>query len=243
MVGSAYTAVDFFNTWAIDEIILLDISRNNYGIDAKFLEIVRGLSKRCFVPLSVGGKITNVTDAEKYIKNGADKIVVNTGAVKDSNLIPNIKAKFGSQCCILSIDAGLVAGKSGYFVFTDNGSSQSGIAVKDWVEACTVSGAGELMVNSLDFDGNREGYDISLLKEICSFSPLPVIAMGGVGKWEDFCSGIEAGADAVAAGNIFHYTEQSTKKAKQFLQDSGYWVRPPAFYKNAFPRDISYKVN
>ena len=242
MVGNAFTAVDFFNTWSVDEIMVLDISYTKDWVD-RFVETVSELSRRCFVPLSVGGKIHDLELVRRYTRAGADKVVVNTRAFKRPELITEIADHYGKQCCVVSIDAKADENfPSGYRVVIDNGRELTDFDVLHWAREAEQYGAGELMVNNVDHDGDKRGYDLSLLNLVATQVKIPVIAMGGVGKWEDFVQGIVKGdADAVAAGNIFHYTEHSTKKAKEYLAAKGLHVRPSRFYKVNMPRRQKYR--
>jgi cyclase len=242
MVGSAFTAVDFFNGWTVDEIIVLDISPDTSFLP-RMLEIVTELSRRCFVPLSVGGKICDVDMAARYLRIGADKVVVNTAAVERPALIADIARRFGRQCVIVSIDGrpnGAV--ESGYVVTVDNARRDTGHDVVAWARQVEQLGAGELMVNSTTHDGNKQGYDLDLIRKIGAAVSVPVIAMGGVGQLSHFVDGIViGGADAVAAGNIFHYFEHSTKKAKEAMAAAGLPVRSIGFYKVNMPRRPKYR--
>ena len=231
IIGSPVIAVDFFNTWSVDEIVLLEISKTKNYIQ-QFLKIVEELSEKCFLPLSVGGKILSVNDATNLFRKGADKIVVNTGAIRNPKLISSIANKYGSQCVIVSIDVKKNNKlSSNYEVYVENGKKPSGIDLESWVEIIQAHGAGEILINSIDYDGNKQGYNIDLIKYITKISAIPVIGFGGVGKWEDFADGLDLNVDAVAAGNIFHYTEHSTKKAKEFLTSKGYNMRKSSFFK------------
>lgn len=242
MVGSAFTAVDFFNTWAVDEIVLLEISHGRDHLE-RFVDIVEELSKRCFVPLTVGGKVTDLDLTYRYTRAGADKVTVNSHAVERPALITEIADSFGSQCAVLSIDARPDASlPSGYRVVIDNGRCDTDLDVLAWAHAAVDLGAGEILLNSVERDGDKRGYDLDLVRLIADAVPVPVIAMGGVGKWEHLVDGIRDGsADAVAAGNIFHYTEHSTKKAKEFMADAGLNVRASTFYRVGLPRRPKYK--
>jgi cyclase len=241
MVGSAFTAVDFFNGWTVDEIVVLEISDDLTYLE-KFVSIVEELSRRCFVPLSVGGKVRDLTLVHRYTRAGADKVVVNSGAVARPGLIREIAAYYGSQCVVVSIDA--IADTempSGYRVATDNARAAQNLDAIAWAKQAAAEGAGELLVNAVAHDGDKRGYDLALLRQITASVTVPVIAMGGVGKWEHLVEGVrEGGADAVAAGNIFHYTEHSTKKAKEFMLQAGLPVRPTTFYKLNTPRRVRY---
>ncbi len=242
MVGSAFTAVDFFNAWAVDEIMVLEISYSDAFME-RFVDIVHNLSRRCFVPLTVGGKIRDLEMVNRYTRAGADKVILNTGAVRMPSLVTRIAENYGTQCVLVSIDGGPNPEMpSGYEVHIDNGREPAGKDVLEWAEECVELGAGEIMINSLAHDGNKQGYDLELTRMVSDAVGVPVIAFGGAGRWEDFVAGIEQGhADAVAAGNIFHYTEHSTKKAKEFMEKSGIPVRSSTFYKVDMPRRPAYE--
>lgn len=242
MVGSAFTAVDFFNSWAVDEIMVLEVSYSDAYLD-RFVNIVENLSRRCFVPLSVGGKIRNLDMVHRYTRAGADKVVLNTAAIDTPELLGEIATAYGNQCVIVSLDAQANAlMPSGYEAVAANGRRPAGCDVLTLAENCVASGAGEIMINALDRDGDRRGYDLDLLRQVTERLSVPVIAFGGVGKWEHLVEGITLGhADAVAAGNIFHYTEHSTKKAKEFMMHAGVSVRHSTFYKVNMPRRPQYE--
>ncbi|MCP3941153.1 MAG: imidazole glycerol phosphate synthase subunit HisF [Desulfobacteraceae bacterium] len=217
-------AIESFNRWAVDEIVLLNVSRDVSTKDF-FVDIVKRLSKECFVPMTAGGWINDIAYARALLANGADKIIVNTDAYRNPDLISILANKFGRQCVVVSIDAKQnSSGES--FVVIDRGSDIQQVKVGDWAQKAEQKGAGELFINSLDHDGNRKGYHIPLIRQISSLVSIPVVAMGGVFHWQDLVDGIQrAKADAVAAANIFHYTEHSTKKAKQYLAEVGLNVR------------------
>lgn len=241
MVGNAFTAVDFFNSWAVDEIAILEISNSRDHVDP-FVQIVEELSRRCFVPLAVGGKIDDLGLAIRYTRSGGDKVVINTHAVARPALIDDIAGSLGKQCVTLSIDARPdPTMPSGYRAVVDNGRSDSDRDAVEWAREGAERGAGELLVNSIEHDGDKRGYDLALLRAVTDAVSIPVIAMGGVGNWQHLVDGVvEGGADAVAAGNIFHYTEHSTKKAKEFLESAGLSVRKSQFYKVGMPRRPKY---
>jgi len=218
------TAVDFFNTWDVDEIILLDVSRN-LEKRKKFYDAVDALSKICFVPLTVGGWITDTGEVNKLLRLGADKIVINTEAYKNPKLISDCAKIFGSQCIVISIDAKRNE-KGEYDIFLNRGQGIIKVNPAYWAKNAQKLGAGEIFLNCIDNDGNRQGYAIDLVRSIVDAVEIPVIAMGGVMEWQHLVDGIKlGGADAVAAANIFHYTEHSTKKAKEYLRSKGIDVR------------------
>ncbi len=242
MVGSPFTAVDFFNAWAVDEIAIVEISRGEEYLD-QYVQLVEELSRRSFVPLTIGGKIRDLGLVTRYTRAGADKVIVNSGAFDDPDLVSRIAETYGSQCCVVSIDARPDAAMaSGYEAAVERGTRPTGADALEWAEKAVEKGAGEIMVNSLDHDGDKRGYDLDLVRLVSDSIKVPVIAMGGVGNWQHLVDGITEGhADAVAAGNIFHYTEHSTKKAKEFMLESGLPVRKPVFFKVDMPRLPKYR--
>lgn len=218
-------AIDSFNRWAVDEILVLNVTRDRSACKG-FVEVLKRISGACFVPLAAGGWVEDVSYARQLLQSGADKVVVNTRAFEQPDFITELAGRFGKQCVVVSIDARKNA-DSGWNVVVDRGRDVKEADAVAWAARAVSMGAGELMVNSLDHDGNRKGYDLELIRRISQAVNVPVIAMGGVFSWQDLADGIEkAGVDAVAAANIFHYTEQSTKKAKAYLLSAGLDFRP-----------------
>jgi cyclase len=218
------TAVDFFNRWAVDEIVLLDVSRN-LRKRQKFCDAVDGLSKKCFVPLAVGGWIRDTDEVNLFLGLGADKIVINTEAHRNPGLISRCAKIFGSQCVVVSIDVKR-HGPEDYEVYIERGSKPTGEDPAVWAKRAQKMGAGEIFLNCINMDGFRQGYDLNLLRKVVDAVDIPVIAMGGVFEWQHLVDGIViGGAEAVAAANIFHYTEHSTKKAKEYIRSKGVDVR------------------
>lgn len=238
-VSNAITAVDFFNSWAVDEIIILDVSRHT-DFRKQFHKIIDGLSKRCFIPLTVGGWIKSIEEIREFLKEGADKVSINTHAIENPDFIKESAKIFGSQCITISIDVKKNESDS-YEVYKNRGRESTGLDPVEWANKAQQLGAGEILLTSIDRDGTKLGYDIELLKSVCNKVKIPVIAFGGVGKWQDLVDGIKIGnADAVSAANIFHYTEHSTFNAKEFMVKSGLNVRVPKFYKLPTPRKPKY---
>ena len=216
-------AMEAFNKWSVDEIVLLNVSRSAATRDA-FAESVEHVSRHCFVPLSVGGWITDAGYAHELLSRGADKLVVNTAFADDPDLVQALSRRLGKQCIVASIDVKRDdAGQAKIAV--DRGARILDEAPVAWAKRAQALGAGEIFFNSVDHDGARKGYDIETLGAITAAVDLPVIAFGGVFSWNHLLAGIEAGAEAVAAANIFHYTEQATRKAKSFLANAGVPVR------------------
>lgn len=219
------TAIDFWDRWAVDEIVVLDVSRNKKKRD-KFYEVVEGLSKKCFVPLTVGGWVADLDEFRKLTRLGADKVVVNTEAFRDPDLIREAARTFGNQCVVVSIDTLPREEGEGREVVIDRGGERTGEDPVQWALKAQEAGAGEVFLNNVDRDGNREGYDLELLRRMTDALEIPVIAFGGVFTWDHLVEGIvEGGADAVAAANILHYTEHSTKKAKEHMRSRGLDLR------------------
>jgi cyclase len=228
-VGSVFTAMEFFNAWEADEILLLNVTREDVNFE-KFLHTLVELSKLCFVPLSAGGWINSMERVDKVIEKGADKVVLNSFAFRNPGFITDVAEKYGSQCVIVSVDT--KKSKSGYHeIFIDRGREGTGMDVVDWCTEAEERGAGEFFLNSIDNDGSKQGYDKELIRKVASLSNIPVIIFGGVNNWDHLLEGIKMkGVDAVAAGNIFHYYEQSVRKAKRYLIEAGIDVRVPDNY-------------
>jgi len=187
-----------------DELIYMDCVASLYGRN-HLGDIVKAAAKDIFVPMTVGGGIRSVQDATAILREGADKVAVNTAAVASPKLISDIAHRFGSQCMVLSIEAKQVAAER-WEVYTDNGRERTGLDVIDWAKRGVNMGAGEILVTSVDREGTRKGFDISLIRAVTSEVSVPVIASGGMGKPEDLIAAvIEGGADAVAMADILHY--------------------------------------
>ena len=240
-LGNPVTAVKRLSEWASDELIYLDITgdgekydtrRDDQGYENRstFLDIIKDVSKVTFMPITVGGKIRCLKDIEKRLSLGADKISINTMAIIDHDFIYQASREFGSQCIVVSIDAKIVNNE--HKVFSNGGKNLTDFSPKELSKIAENSGAGEILINSIDQDGMGNGYDINLINQVTDNVSIPVIACGGVGDWEDFADGLEkTSADAVAAANIFHYRDQSVFLAKKFLYDFKFNVRKPNIIK------------
>ena len=223
-IGKIKTAIEFFVNWDVDEIVILDIDATKES-RSPLLEVIEHAARDCFVPLSIGGGIRSVDDINNLLKVGADKVCINTIAVEHPEFISEAAEQFGSQCVTVSIDAKEVS-ENRYEVMIRNGKQATGLYLPDWAGTVERLGAGEILINSIDRDGSRKGYDINLLRTVSSAVHVPVIACGGVGKMEHFSAGIiEGGCQAVAASNIFQHTEHSTIVAKSFLKRAGVSAR------------------
>ena len=228
----AVHAMEAFNKWSVDEIVLLNVSREPDTARA-FAETTARISRKCFVPLTVGGWVTDEAYAATLLRSGADKLVLNTAFHDDPDLVGRLSLRNGRQCIVASMDVKRTeSGESR--VAVDRGSRLIDADPASWARRCAELGAGEIFFNSMDHDGARRGYDIENLEKVCAAVDVPVIAFGGVMTWGHMAAGLDAGADAVAAANIFHYTEQATRAAKSYLADHGYDVRKEG---RAFVRD------
>jgi imidazole glycerol-phosphate synthase subunit HisF len=235
-LGNPITAVKRLSEWGSDELIYLDISKDNhydirradqnYPNRDNFLEIIEDVSKVTFMPITVGGKINTLNDVEARLKVGADKVSINSGAFESPAFVEEAAREFGAQCIVVSVDAKLE--ETQYKVYQHKRGKSSDINVLDYVQKIEDSGAGEILLNSVDRDGTSIGYDIQLLSMVSNAVNIPVIACGGVGEWFDFKEALEqTKVDAIAAANIFHYRDQSVYIAKKYLFDKNMNVRPP----------------
>jgi len=223
-VGSVMQSIKVYNMREVDELIFLDISATDEGRRPDFVAIDE-LADECFMPLTVGGGVRALEDFEQLLKVGADKVAINTAAVEQMDLIAEAARTFGSQCVVVSIDARRVS-QGKFRVFTHSGKILVDIGPVELARRSEQSGAGEILLTSIDRDGTMEGYDIDLIREVAGSVSVPVIASGGAGTYEDFVKAIEVGkASAVAAASIFHFTHQTPLGAKQFLASRGYEVR------------------
>ena len=223
-IGKPKFSIEFVVKWDVDEIVLLDISASikKKRINSKIIE---NLSRFCYVPLTVGGGIKKVKDVQEIIRAGADKVSINKSALERPKLIEEVSETFGTQCVVVSVDCKKEADGS-YVVYKDSGSVSAHLDALDWAKECSSLGAGEIYLYSIDRDGSRKGYDLDLINLISSSIDIPVIACGGVGKFDHFSQGITKGrASAVAASNIFHHVEHSTIIAKAYMKRSGINVR------------------
>jgi cyclase len=220
-------AIEAFNRWSVDEIVLLNVDREPDGRQ-RFLEDLRRISEKCFVPMSAGGWITDETYGAELLRNGADKLVLNSVVFDDPGLVTTLSERFGRQCIVASLDV-VTHADGRKAIAVDRGRRDTGVGPAEAAVRAYEAGAGEILFNSIAHDGARRGYDIEALRAVCQTVPLPVIAFGGVLTWDHLVEGIRAGADAVAAANIFHYTEHSTRKAKEAMAKAGIAVRQTGF--------------
>lgn len=217
-----------YNLEGADELVFLDITASSGGRETTY-EMVRRTAEEIFIPLTVGGGVRTVDDIDKLLRNGADKVGINTAAITRPELLAEGAERFGAQCIVLSIDARRVQGDtrtaSGFEVTTHGGRQGTGIDVIEWAIQAAELGAGEILLNSMDADGTKDGYDIELIKHVRSHVKVPVIASGGAGKLSDFAPAITAGADAVLAASVFHFGTLKISEVKAELARQGFEVR------------------
>ena len=221
--GDPVEQAKIYSEGGADEICFLDITASNENRDIIY-EVVEKTSKKCFVPLTVGGGIKSIEDISKLLNCGADKVSINTAAVQNSEVVKDSSQKFGSQCIVVAIDA--KNNGDMWEIYTHGGRNKTGIDAIKFAKKMEESGAGELLVTSMDRDGTQLGYDIDLMSKISSKVNIPVIASGGVGNLDHLVDGIKLGkASAVLAASIFHYGKYSIKQAKEYLDLKGIPVR------------------
>lgn len=199
-----------------DELCFLDITASQEKRSTMF-EMVIKVAKNCFIPFTVGGGVQNLDDFSTLMKCGADKVSINSTAIKNPQLIKDASNKFGSQAVVVAIDAKI--NSNGFFeVYTKGGSHATGLDAIEWAMAVEKLGAGEILLTSMDRDGTKSGYDLDLLKNISKKINIPLIASGGVGNLSHLAEGLKSGATAVLAASIFHFREYTIKQAKDYLE-------------------------
>ncbi len=245
LMGNHIDQVKRFSDWKADEIIYLDISRDDkYGLDkisniigssssksrfvkeskSNIIDIVKDLSKICRVPLSIGGKIKTLQDISSRLKAGADKVVINTIAIDNPNFIQEASKKFGSQCIVLCID--VKKEKNRWKIYKNFGKQVTKLDLNNWIEKTQNLGVGEILIQSIDRDGMSNGYDLELLDIIKKKIKVPFIILGGAGQFSDFIKAHKVSKDAsLAAANIFHFTEQSILNVKKYMRKNNINVR------------------
>ncbi|MCZ9956274.1 imidazole glycerol phosphate synthase subunit HisF [Brachyspira hyodysenteriae] len=213
----------YYNNSLADELVFYDITASYEGRKL-FVNVLEKVANEIFIPLTVGGGINTIKDFDMVLKSGADKVSVNSGAIKNPDLIREAAEKYGNQCVVLSIDIKRVNGK--YSVFSKGGREDTGIDAIEWAVKGEKNGAGELVINSIDTDGVKNGFDIELLKEIADNVSIPLIASGGAGNMEHFKDVFQVkGVDAGLAASIFHFKEINIKELKEYLHKNNIEVR------------------
>jgi cyclase len=207
-----------------DELTFLDISASVEARETT-LDIVRQTAEQVFIPLTVGGGIRSAENVNELLRAGADKVSINTAAIARPDLINEISDRFGNQVLVLSVDARRADTKSGFEVTTHGGRESAGLDALIWIEEAILRGVGEILLNSMDADGTKNGFDLEMLSAVRKISSVPVIASGGAGKISDFADALEAGADAVLAASVFHFGELRISDVKNDLVKRGFPIR------------------
>ncbi|MEJ7775858.1 MAG: imidazole glycerol phosphate synthase cyclase subunit [Sphingomicrobium sp.] len=238
-LGNPITSVKRLSEWASDELIYLDISRDDtYDLKRDDLgnpnrgtvfEIIEDVSRNAFMPITVGGRIRTLQDIERRLSLGADKVCINTKPLEEIGFVEAAAKEFGSQAVVVSIDFKQVEGRK--LVMKNWGKEPTEHTPDAWARHVEDRGAGEVFLNSIDRDGMKNGYDMEVVGQVVDSVNIPVIACGGVGTWDHLAEGLaDTGADAVAAANIFHYSDQSVYLAKKHLTEKGLDVRSPDLF-------------
>jgi cyclase len=214
----------YYSENGADELVFYDITASSEG-RALFTDILKEVASTIFIPLTVGGGINSVDDFDRVLKCGADKVSVNSGAIKNPKLIGEAAKKYGDQCVVLSVDAKRVDGQ--FRVFAKGGREDTGMDALEWIKYGVNNGAGEIVLNSIDTDGVKKGFDLEMLKAVCDIVSVPVIASGGAGRMEDFVTLFNEipKVDAGLAASIFHFGEVKINDLKKTLSDNGICVR------------------
>ncbi len=208
-----------------DELVFLDITASSDNRDT-VVDMVRRVAEKVFIPFTVGGGIRSVDDFRKLLREGADKISINSAAINRPGLISEAAEKFGSQCVVVAIDAKRRADGTGWNVYKNGGRIDTGLDAIEWAQRANELGAGEILLTSMDCDGTKAGYDLELTAQISDKVSIPVIASGGAGTMEHFYDALTEGkADAALAASLFHYKELTIRDLKEYLRDRGISVR------------------
>jgi cyclase len=234
IIGNVVNEAQRYNEWNVDELIYIDISRENEYDSRRddhkiksvssVSEILKMVSKTCFMPLTFGGGIRHLDQVDYLIQKGADKISLNSGAIINPNLITQVTLKYGTQALVLSVDYKVIDKRA--MVYSDFGKHNTHISVFDWVMEAQKLGVGEIFLNCIDRDGKACGYDIDTIGNVVDLLSIPVIACGGAGSEYDFMDlAVQTKVSGIAAGNWFHFVERSYPRAKQFLKKNGINVR------------------
>jgi imidazoleglycerol phosphate synthase cyclase subunit len=251
VIGNPMSTVERFSNWNVDELILLDISSADFhdlrrdDLQQRYagsttLDVLREVARVCFMPLTFGGRVRTLDDVRDRLSAGADKVTVNTQAVEEPEFVTEAARRFGSQCVVVAIDAKRRE-DGGREVYTHGGTVPTGLDPAAWAARAEELGAGEIFLNSIDRDGTAQGYDLELVRSVTTATTIPVIACGGVGRYDHLPAGIlEGGASAVAAANIFHFFELSYPHAKRVCIDAGLPMRQVGLGSRFFPREPRY---
>ena len=223
--GDPIEVAKIYDAAGADELVFLDITASSDAREIK-ADMVRRVAENVFIPFTVGGGIRTVEDFKMILREGADKVAVNSAAIMNPALISEAADKFGSQCVVVAIDAKRREDGSGWNIFKNGGRVDMGIDAVEWAVKAEQSGAGEILLTSMDCDGTKAGYDLALTKAVAESVGIPVIASGGAGTMEHFCEALTEGkAEAALAASLFHFRELEIRDVNQYLRDRGVSVR------------------
>lgn len=224
-VGDPVVLAEFYNNQGADELVFLDITATHEGRSA-ILQVIESTAERVFIPLTVGGGIGSIEDIKAILRAGADKVSLNSAAVRNKKIIKDVAYYFGSQCIVLAVDAKRRNDNAGWNVVINGGRIDTGIDALKWIEEGTKLGIGEILLTSMDADGTKNGFDLELTKAVSKITDVPIIASGGCGKLDDFYDVFKDGeADAALAASLFHYGELKVDEVKRFLNTKNIPVR------------------
>ncbi|MEV6070748.1 imidazole glycerol phosphate synthase subunit HisF [Nocardia sp. NPDC052001] len=218
-----------YDAQGADELTFLDVTAST-GDRGTMIDVVTRTAEQIFIPLTVGGGVRTVADVDRLLRAGADKVSVNTAAIANPDVLREMSERFGSQCIVLSVDArtvpeGQPATPSGWEVTTHGGKRGTGIDAVEWAIRGAELGVGEILLNSMDADGTKAGFDLTMIRAVRAAVSVPVIASGGAGKVEDFAPAVQAGADAVLAASVFHFGDLTIGEVKDAMRTEGITVR------------------
>ncbi len=226
--GDPVEMATVYDAEGADELVFLDITASSGGRETTY-DVVRRTAEQVFIPLTVGGGIRSVEDVDRLLRAGADKVGVNTAAIARPDLVREIAQRFGNQVLVLSVDARRCTGDtstlSGFEVTTHGGRRGTGIDAVEWSARCAEMGVGEILLNSMDADGTKTGFDLELIRKVRAAVAVPVIASGGAGAIDHFAPAVAAGADAVLAASVFHFGDLRIPDVKKTLAGAGHPVR------------------
>ncbi|MGY0373585.1 imidazole glycerol phosphate synthase subunit HisF [Clostridium sp. JNZ J1-5] len=224
-VGDPVAIAEFYNKEGADELVFLDITATHEG-RATMIDVVKRTAEKVFIPLTVGGGIKTLDDFKEILRAGADKISINSAAIRNPILIKDASEKFGSQCVVVAIDGKKRENGSGWNVFINGGRIDTGLDAIKWSKKVEELGAGEILLTSMDADGTKQGYDVEFTDAVCKAVNIPVIASGGCGKLQHFVDVFkESGADAALAASLFHFRELTINEVKEYLNKDDIEVR------------------
>lgn len=224
-VGDPVAIAEFYNKEGADELVFLDITATHEG-RANMIDVVKRTAEKVFIPLTVGGGIRTLDDFKEILRAGADKISINSAAIRNPILIKDASEKFGSQCVVVAIDGKKRENGSGWNVFINGGRIDTGLDAIKWSKKVEELGAGEILLTSMDADGTKQGYDVEFTDAVCKAVNIPVIASGGCGKLQHFVDVFkESGADAALAASLFHFRELTINEVKEYLNKDDIEVR------------------